>query len=166
MIYNQRILPNIEDVGGFVEDLRTKKPQCRNHSSIFSNVGFLWGYLTKLNKSLSQWRLTTKKEMLPNQSSQRIFPEIERIKWFWEFHISTTSTSIYWDWWTTFFSTNENPWYLLVHHRWNGNILQVNLILMKFLTFDSNTPIFKKKFRETGAKLKKMANLLLKFSTL
>ena len=40
----------------------------------FSNVG------TKLNKLLSQWRLTTKDEILPNQSSQRIFPEVERIK--------------------------------------------------------------------------------------
>ena len=35
MISNQRILLNIEDVGGFVGDLRTQKLQCRNHSSIF-----------------------------------------------------------------------------------------------------------------------------------
>ena len=35
MISNQRILLNIEDVGGFVGDLRIQKPQCRNHSSIF-----------------------------------------------------------------------------------------------------------------------------------
>ena len=73
MISNQRILPNIEDVGGFVGDLRTKNLSVEIIPRFFSNVG------TKLIKLLSR-RLTTKDEILPNQFSQRIFQEVERIK--------------------------------------------------------------------------------------
>ena len=50
MISNQRILPNIEDVGGFVGDLRTQKPQCRNHSSIFFKC---WDQIEQVIESMT-----------------------------------------------------------------------------------------------------------------